>query len=68
METTSETNEENREFIRFIHQTKKALPLLRYNDLTDERVKPMLNTLLGYESNHESPTLSIKNEKDSLLA
>ena len=45
------------------HQIKKKLPILRYNDITDESVKPVLNTFAGYELNHESPPFSIRDVK-----
>ena len=38
--------------------------MLSYNDLADESVKSVLNTLAGYEPNHKSPLFSINGAKD----
>ena len=46
------------------NQTKKTLFILSYKDLTDESVKPVLNTFDRYELNHESPLFSINHAKD----
>ena len=64
MATTSESNEEARELTRLFYQTKKTLPVLSYKDMTDESVKPVLNTFTWYEPYHESPPFSIKDAKD----
>ena len=53
MATTSQPNKETHELIRSFHQTKNTLPILSCKDVTDERVKPVLNMLAGYEPNHE---------------
>ena len=62
--TTSLPNEETQELTRLFHQTKKTLPILSYNGLTEENIKPMLDTFAGYEPSHESPSFSINDEKD----
>ena len=64
MATKSQPNKESQELTRLFHQTKKTLPTLSYKDMTDESVKPILNTFAGYEPNHESPPFSINNTKD----
>ena len=64
MVTTSQSNEETQELIRLFHQSKKTLPMLSYNGLTDESVKPVLKTFIRYEPNHESSPFSIKDAKD----
>ena len=64
MATKSQPNEETQELIRLLHQTKKTLPILSFNDLTDESVKPELNTFARYESNYESPKFSINDAKN----
>ena len=33
--------------------------------MNDESVKPVLNTLAGYEVNHENPPLSINDVRDT---
>ena len=38
--------------------------MLSYKDMTDESAKLLLNTLTGYEPNHESPPFSINDAKD----
>ena len=40
------------------------LPILSYKEMNDENVKPMLNTIVGYEPNHESPLFSINDAED----
>ena len=65
MATTSQPNQETQELARLFDQTKKTLPILSEKDTTAESVKPVLNTLTGYELNHENPQLSIKNVKIS---
>ena len=64
MATTSQPNQESQELTRFVHQTKKTLPMLSYKDMTDESVKPVLNRFAGYEHNHESPPFSINDAKE----
>ena len=64
MATTSQPNQESQELTRLFYQTKKTLPILRYKDMTDESVKPVLNTFAGYEPNHESLLFSISDAKD----
>ena len=64
MATMSQPNEEAKELTRLFHQTKKTFPILSYKDMTDESVKPLLNTFAGYEPDHESPLFSINNAKD----
>ena len=64
METTSRPNDETQELIRLLHQTKKKLPILSYDDLADGSIKLVLDTLVAYEPNHESPPLSIIDAKD----
>ena len=63
MATTSQSNEEAQELKRLFHQTKKTFPILSYKDMADESVKPVLNTLAGYEPYHESPPFSINDAK-----
>ena len=63
METTSQSNKETQMLIRLFHQTK-TIPILSYEDLTNESVKPVFNTFTGYESNHESPPFSINDAKN----
>ena len=48
---------------KIVHQTKKTLPTLSFKDQTEKYVKPVLNTLVRYESGHESPSLSTIDEK-----
>ena len=64
MATTSQPNQDTLELIRLFQQTKKMLPILSYNDMTNESVKPVLITLAGYELNHESLTFSINDARD----
>ena len=61
---TSQSNEETQELTRLFHRTKKTLPILSYNDLTDEIVKLVLNTFAGYELKYESSPFSINDAKD----
>ena len=61
---TNHPKEETQESIRLFHLIKKTLPILSYNDSTDESVKPVLNTFAEYEPGHESPPLSINNAKN----
>ena len=46
------------------NENKKTLPILSYNELTDESVNPVLSTFPGYETSHESPLFSINDAKD----
>ena len=62
--TTSQPNQESQDLARLFHQTNKTLPILSYKNMTDESVKPVLNTFAGYEPNHEIPTFSINDTKD----
>ena len=62
--TTSQLNQESQKLTRLFHQTKKTLTILSYKDVTDESVKPVLNTSARYEPNDESPSFSINNAKD----
>ena len=55
MATTRHVNEKTQELVRLLRVTKKTHPILSYNDLTDESVKSVLNTLARYEPNHENP-------------
>ena len=64
MATTSQPSQESQELTRLFHQTKKALTILSYKDITDESVKLVLNTFAGYVPNHESPPFSINDAKD----
>ena len=64
MATASQPNQESQELTRLFHQTKKTLHILSYRDMSDESVKPVLNAIVGYEPNHESPLFSINNAKD----
>ena len=64
MEITSKPNEGAQGLIRLFHQTKKTLPILSYNDLTNENVKTMLNAFARYEPNHENSLFSINYVKD----
>ena len=64
MATTSQPNEEAQELARSFHRKQKTLPKLSYKDMTDESVKPVLNTFSRYEPNHESSPFSIKDAKD----
>ena len=41
------------------------LPILSYNDLNDESVKPVLNTFAVYKPNHEYSSFSINDAKDA---
>ena len=64
METTSQTNGETQGIIRLLHQTEKTLPMLNYNNLTDESVKSVLKTFAGYELNHKSTIFSVNKAND----
>ena len=46
------------------HQTSKTVPILGYNELTDESVRPELNACAGYELSHEIASFSIKEAKE----
>ena len=48
MATISQPSQESQELTRLLHQGKKTLLILSYRDITDESVKPILNTLAGY--------------------
>ena len=67
MANKSQPNKETQEFIRLFHMKKKTLSILSYNDLTDESVRPVLDTFAGYEPNHESPRLSGNNARDAII-
>ena len=64
MATTSQPSQETQEMTRLFHKTKKTLPILSYNDMTDENVKFILNTFTGYEPHHDSPAFSFNYAKD----
>ena len=64
MATTSQPNQESQELKRSFHQTKNTPPILSYKDIADEGVKPVLNTLAGYEPDQVSSPFSIKDAKD----
>ena len=64
MTTKHQPNEVAQELTRFFRQSKKTLSILSYNNQADESVKPVLNTLAGYESNHESSPFSTNDVKD----
>ena len=64
MATAREPNEETTELTRLFYQTKKALSILSYEDLTNGSIKLVLNTSVGYEPNHESSSFSIRGAKD----
>ena len=64
MATTSQSDQEFQELTRLFHQTKKTLTILSHKDMTNEKVKPVLNTFAGYETYHESPPFSIEDAKD----
>ena len=64
MATTSQPNQESRELTRLFHQTKKTHHNLMDMDMTGGRVKLVLNTIAGYEPNHESPPFSINRAKN----
>ena len=64
MTTISQPCEETQELIRLFRQIKKSLLILGYKDVTDESVKPVLNTYAGNEPNRETPSFSINDAKD----
>ena len=64
MATTSQPNQEFQELTRLFDQKKKTLPTLSYKSMTDDSVKPILNTFTRYEPYHESPPFSINDAKD----
>ena len=64
MATTSQPNQGSQELTRLFHQINKMLPILNYKDMTDESFKHVLNTLAGYEPNHEIPPFCINDAKD----
>ena len=65
MPNTSQPNNETQELIWINRQTKKKLPILRFKDMNDESIKPVLNKLTGYEPNHESFPFSTNNAMDA---
>ena len=64
MASMSQPDQESQKLTRLFHQTKKTLPILSYTDMTDESVKPVLNTFVGNEPYHESPPFSINDAND----
>ena len=46
-----------------VQSDKENAPILSYKDMTQEIVQTVLNTLAGYELNHESPWFSIYDAK-----
>ena len=64
MTTTSQPNEKPQELIRLFHQTEQTILVLSYNELAYEKLKPVLNTLAGYDTKHEISPLSIIDAKD----
>ena len=65
MPTTSQPNNETQELIWFFRQTKKELPILRFEDMADESIKPVLKKFIGYEPNHKSSPFSTNNTMDA---
>ena len=63
MTNTSQPNEETQELTRLFYQIKERLPILCYKDMTDESVKPVLNTFAEYVPNHESTSFSMNDAK-----
>ena len=57
MKTTSQPNKYNQGLIRLFFHTRYMLPISKYNDLTNESVSAVLNELIEYESDHESPLI-----------
>ena len=39
---------------KIVLSDKEDASILSYKEMTDESVKPVLNTLAGYEANHEA--------------
>ena len=64
METASQPNRESQGMKNLFHETKKTLLILIYDEMTDESVKRVLNTLTECEHCHESPPFSIRDGKD----
>ena len=54
MATISQPKIKTQALTRLFLHTKKTLPILSNKDMIDESVKPVLNTLSGYEPNHET--------------